>query len=36
MPAQVKVAVSLEDQQKQAQDIAALAEKSAQLYQSDR
>jgi len=32
MPAQVKVAVSLQDQQKQAQDIAALAEKSAQLY----
>jgi len=32
MPAQVKVAVSLEDQQKQARDITALAEKSAQLY----
>ncbi len=32
LPAQVKVAVSLEDQQKQVQDIAALAERSAQLY----
>jgi len=32
MPDQVKVAISLEDQQKQAQDIAVLAEKSAQLY----
>ena len=32
MPAQVKVAVSLEDQQKQAQEIGDLAEKSAQLY----
>jgi TolA-binding protein len=32
MPAQIKVAVSLEDQQKQEQDIAALAQRSAQLY----
>jgi len=32
MPAEVKVAISLEDQQKQAQDIAALAMKSAELY----
>jgi TolA-binding protein len=32
MPAQVKMAVSLEDQQKQAQDIAAMADRSAQLY----
>ena len=32
MPAQVRSAINLEDQQKQAQDIAALAEKSAQLY----
>ena len=31
-PVQPKAAVSLEDQQKQTQDIAALAEKSAQLY----
>jgi len=32
MPAQVKVAISMEAQQKQAQEIAALAEKSAELY----
>jgi tetratricopeptide (TPR) repeat protein len=31
-PPEVKAAVSLEDQQKQARDIAALAEKSTQLY----
>jgi len=32
IPAPVQVAISLEDQQKQAQDIAALAQKSAELY----